>query len=384
MKHTLNILIILMLTGVVSAQPGGGRPGGGRPGGERPGGERPSRPGEPQRVMPISLRIGLIETLGRIGGADAEAILVRTLKQTQVGVEVSLIDRQLTKLADGAEHPYKDKVLSAAKYILRNPPDAANDIPGQLDMRAVGALWDILVRYKDTTFKDDAEKMLVTEEGLNRRALDYLTRVLEAQSVPILATAYYDANIKDSTKNDLWGRINDYLDESPAAGTVMVDRFKDGLQKMATEAAEKAKRDAERAAGGNTQGGGNRGGFDFRSMMGGGRGGGARNELVRDLTRLGEGKDLTAEAINNRRGILTSIKATTNDENFQTMFVSVEKRLDELANPTEETSSRFRISDPQEAARREEMRKRLETLRNGGGGGGEGRPTAPRTPGGGN
>jgi len=377
MKHTLNILIILTLTGVVSAQPGGGRPGGGRPGGERP-----SRPGEPQRVMPISLRIGLIETLGRIGGADAEAILLRTLKQTQVGVEVSLIDRQLTKLADGAEHPYKDKVLSAAKYILRNPPDATDDVPGQLDSRAVGALWDILVRYKDTTFKDDAEKMLVTEEGLNRRALDYLTRVLGAQSVPILATAYYDANIEERTKNDLWGRINDYLDESPAAGTVMVDRFKDGLQKMATEAAEKTKRDAERAAGGNTEGGGRRGGFDFRSMMGG-RGGGARNELVRDLTRLGEGKDLTAEAINNRRGILTSIKATTNDENFQTMFVSVEKRLDELANPTEETSSRFRISDPQEAARREEMRKRFESLRNGGGSG-EGRPTAPRTPGGGN
>lgn len=371
MKHTLNILIFLTLAGIVSAQPGGGpRPGGDRPGGERPGG------GESRSVMPISLRIGLIETLGRIGGVDAEAILVKTLRQTSVGVEVSLIDRQLTKLADGAEHQYKDKVLSAAKYILRNPPDAANEVPGQLDSRAVGALWEILTRYKDTTFKEDAERMLITEKGLDRRALDYLTRVLEAQSVPILATAYYDANIEDRTKDELWGRINDYLDESPAAGTVMVDRFKDGLLKMATEAAEKAKRDAERAAG-NTEGGGGRGGVDWRSMMGGRGGGGARGTLVRDLTRLGEGKDLTAEAISNRRGILTSVKATTSDANFQTMFVSMEKRLDELANPTEKTSSRFRISDPQEAARREEMRQRLEGLRNRGGGG---QPT-PRTPG---
>ena len=80
MKHTLNILILLTLTGILSAQPGGGnRPGGGRPGGDRGGGER-GRPGESQRVMPISLRIGLIETLGRIGGLDAEAILVKTLR----------------------------------------------------------------------------------------------------------------------------------------------------------------------------------------------------------------------------------------------------------------------------------------------------------------
>ena len=83
MKRTLNILILLALTGVISAQPGGGggRPGGGRPGGDRGQGQRPGgdRGGETRRVMPISLRIGLIETLGRIGGLDAEAILVKTL-----------------------------------------------------------------------------------------------------------------------------------------------------------------------------------------------------------------------------------------------------------------------------------------------------------------
>ena len=397
MKHTLNILILLTLTGILSAQPGGGnRPGGGRPGGDRGGGER-GRPGESQRVMPISLRIGLIETLGRIGGLDAEAILVKTLRQTQVGVEVSLIDRQLTKLADGAEHQYKDKVLSAAKYILLNPPDNTDAVPGQLDSRAVGALWDILIRYKDTTFKDEAEKMLVTENGLDRRALDYLTRVLEAQSVPILATIYYDANIENRTKEELWGRINDYLDESPAAGQVMVDRFKEGLQKMADEKVEQAKREADRAqraaAGGEAgsradriaefrarmqQGGG--GGF-------GGRGGGSRGALRGDLERLGrspgQGKELAAEAISNRRAILAGVKGTTSDPDFQTMFASLEKRLDDLANPTEETNGRWRLSDPESARREEERRNR---------GGGEGRtpgtpgrtPGTPRRPGQGN
>ena len=383
MKHTLNILILLTLTGILSAQPGGGRPGGDRGGGER------GRPGESQRVMPISLRIGLIETLGRIGGLDAEAILVKTLRQTQVGVEVSLIDRQLIKLADGAEeHPYKDNVLNATKYILLNPPDTTDAVPGQLDSRAVGALWDILIRYKDTTFKDDAEKMLVTENGLDRRALEYLTRVLEAQSVPILATIYYDANIENRTKEDLWGRINDYLDESPAAGQVMVDRFREGLQKMADEKAEQAKREAERAQ--RAAGGGGEEASredriaEWRARMqqggGGGGGRGARSTLRGDLERLGrspgQGKELAAEAISNRRGILSGVKGTTSDPDFQTMFVSLEERLNDLANPTEETNSRWRLSDPESARREEERRNR---------GGGEGRtPGTPRRPGQGN
>ena len=389
MKHTLNILILLALTGVISAQPGGGRPGGGRPGGDRGQGQRPGgdRGGETRRVMPISLRIGLIETLGRIGGLDAEAILVKTLRQTQVGVEVSIIDTQLTKLADDAEHPYKDKVLSAAKYILLNPPDTTDAVPGQLDTRAVGALWDILVRYTDTTFKDEAEKMLVTENGLDRRALDYLTRVLEAQSVPILATVYYDANIENRTKEDLWGRINDYLDESPAAGQVMVDRFREGLQKMADEKAEQTKREAERAQRAAGGGGEETSRADrFAEMRarfqqgGGGRGGGSRGALRGDLERLGrspgQGKELAAEAISNRRAILTGVKGTTSDPDFQTMFTSLDKRLDDLANPTEETNSRWRLSDPESARREEERRNRD---------GGEGRtPGTPRRPGQGN
>lgn len=390
MKNTLNILILLALTGVISAQPGGGRPGGGRPGGDRGQGQRPGgdRGGETGRVMPISLRIGLIETLGRIGGLDAEAILVKTLRQTQVGVEVSIIDSQLTKLADDAEHPYKDKVLSAAKYILLNPPDTTDAVPGQLDSRAVGALWDILIRYKDTTFKDEAEKMLVTENGLDRRALDYLTRVLEAQSVPILATVYYDANIENRTKEDLWGRINDYLDESPAAGQVMVDRFREGLQKMADEKVEQAKREAERAqraAGGGGEEASRADRFaEMRARFqqgGGGRGGGSRGALRGDLERLGrspgQGKELAAEAISNRRAILTGVKGTTSDPDFQTMFASLDKRLDDLANPTEETNSRWRLSDPESARREEERRNNR--------GGGEGSaPGTPRRPGQGN
>ena len=178
------------------------------------------------------------------------------------------------------------------------------------------------------------------------------------------------------------GRINDYLDESPAAGQVMVDRFREGLQKMADEKAEQAKREAERAqrAAGGGEGGEAASREDRIAAMrarfqqgGGGGSRGARSTLRGDLERLGRsparGGELAAEAISNRRAILAGVKGTTSDPDFQTMFVSLEKRLDDLANPTEETSSRWRLSDPESARREEERRNR---------GGGEGRnPGSP-------
>jgi hypothetical protein len=173
----------------------------------------------------------------------------------------------------------------------------------------------------------------------------------------------------------------------------MVDRFKEGLQKMADEKVEQAKREADRAqraaAGGEGGEAGSRADriAEFRARMQqggggggwGGRGGGARGTLRGDLERLGRGpardKELSAEAIGNRRSILTSIKGTTSDPDFQAMFVSVEKRIDELASPTEGTSSRWNLSDPASARRDEERRNNR---------GGEGRTpgTTPRRPGG--
>ena len=59
-------------------------------------------------MRPDSLRMGLIETLGRIGTNDAEATLVKILGYTASGVEVNLIDQQLTLMAEG-EHQFKNR-----------------------------------------------------------------------------------------------------------------------------------------------------------------------------------------------------------------------------------------------------------------------------------
>ena len=372
MKRIPSLFFVVALTGGLCAQPGQGqRPGGGqgqRPGGgfgqgQRPGGDRGQ--GETRRMMPSSLRLGLLETLGRIATNEAEGVLIKTLSVTASGVEVSLVDRMLTQIAQG-EHKYVNEVLAAARDLILTPPPAP-DVPTSTDQRATGELWSILRRYKDTTFAEKAGEILISEEGsLNREALRYLREVLGKDAVPMLAASYYGPDVSDRTKNDLWGVINDHIDDHAAAGQILVARFKESLVKMDEEDVARAQREAERAAAGEGEEGRGRGGFG-----GFGRGGGARGTAVRELQRLGEGKDLSEEAINNRRGILTSIKSATSDPDFQTMIASVETRLNELASPTEETSSRFRVEDPKEAARREEMRKRFEQLRNRGREGGQ-------------
>ena len=373
MKRILSLLFVTTLTCTLCAQPGRGQGQGQRPGGDRGQGQRPGggfgqgqRPGgergqgETRRMMPSSLRLGLLETLGRIASNEAEGVLAGTLRVTASGVEVALIDRMLTDIAQG-EHRYKNEVLGAARDLILNPPPAP-DVPTSSDRRATSELWSILRRYKDTTFAEKAGEILISEDGnLNGEALRYLREVMAEGAVPVLAASYYSPDVSDRAKGELWGVINDHIDDHPAAGQILVERFKESLVKMDEEEAARAQREADRAAGGEgDKGGRGRGGFG-----GFGRGGGgSRGTAVRELQRLGEGNDLSAEAITNRRSILTSVKSATSDPDFQTMIASVETRLDELASPTEKTSSRFRVEDPKTAAQREEMRKRIEGFRN--------------------
>ncbi len=371
MKRILSLVFITTLTGALCAQPGRGqgqRPGGGQGQGQRPGGDRGQ--GGPSRMFPSSLRAGLIETLGRIATNEAESVLVKTLGVTGSGVEVSLIDRMLTNIKEGAQHEYVNEVLAAARDLILNPPPAP-DVPSSSDQRATGELWSILRRYKDTTFAEKAGEILISEEGnLNREALRYFREVLEKDAVPILVDAYQNSDADDRAKGELWVVINDNIDDHAASGEILVESFKEALVKMEEEEAARAQREADRADGGGEGGERDRGRGGFGGF--GGRGGGySRGTAVRELQRLGEGKDLSAEAINNRRSILTSVKSATSDPDFQTMIASVETRLDELANPTAETSSRFRVEDPREAARNEERRQRLEQFRNRGREGGQ-------------
>ena len=375
MKLYTTYISILALTISLYAQPGGGRgpggggpgggrgPGGGGPGGGRGpgGGERGPGGGQGVQMRPDSLRMGLIETLGRIGTNDAEATLVKILGYTASGVEVNLIDQQLTLMAEG-EHRFKKQVLGAAKDILINPP-ALSEVPTRLEGRSSNALWGLIIRYKDLTFAEEAETLLVKDGSVNGSALEYFRRVMEDKSVPVLAKAYQQGNLDDRGKEQLYRIINDYIDQHPQAGQVMVDRFQGYLVKMGEEEAERAKAQAEReAAAARGENSGGRGGDFLRNMFGGG-GSRSREAAIREVRRLGEGRP-DADAIALRRAALNGLKASTSDADFVAMFDSVENRLQALSNPdATEISERFEMRDPQRERRDEERRKQMEEFR---------------------
>ena len=375
MKLYTTYISILALTISLYAQPGGGRgpggggpgggrgPGGGGPGGGRGpgGGERGPGGGQGVQMRPDSLRMGLIEILGRIGTNDAEATLVKILGYTASGVEVNLIDQQLTLMAEG-EHQFKKQVLGAAKDILINPP-ALSEVPTRLEGRSSNALWGLIIRYKDLTFAEEAETLLVKNGSVNGSALEYFRRVMEDKSVPVLAKAYQQGNLDDRGKEQLYRIINDYIDQHPQAGQVMVDRFQGYLVKMGEEEAERAKAQAEReAAAARGENSGGRGGDFLRNMFGGG-GSRSREAAIREVRRLGEGRP-DADALALRRAALNGLKASTSDADFVAMFDSVENRLQALSNPdATEISERFEMKDPQRERRDEERRKQMEEFR---------------------
>ena len=367
MNRIYTLITLTALTATLSAQPGGGRQGGGpggrqgggpgggfgqggqRPGGDRGRGEDRDRNGQGSRgevrreMMPQSLRLGLIETLGRISTNESEASLVKVLGYTGSGVEVNLIDRMLSEIAEG-EHKYAKQVLGAAKDLLMNPPELS-EVPSRLEQATNGRLWELIIRYKDADFKDDAGELLVAEGKLNGNALRYFREVLKEDSVPILAQKYREGGLDDRGKGELYGVINDYIDIHPESGQILVERFQAYLVKMGEEAIAKAeaeaKREAERAAReasgetGEERGRGRDWGSQMRDMFGGGRGGGSRESAVREVRRLTEGRPDT-DGVAARRGILNGLKASTGDADFQNMFTQVEQRLNALENPDAE------------------------------------------------
>ena len=174
-------------------------------------------------MMPQSLRLGLIETLGRISTNDSEGALVKILGYTGSVVEVNLIDQMLTEIAEG-EHKYSKQVLGAAKDLLMNPPELS-EVPSRLESQTNERLWQLIIRYKDTDFADEAAELLVADSKLNRSALRYFREVLKGDSVPILAKQYRESTLDDRGKGELYGVINDYIDIHPESGQILVERF---------------------------------------------------------------------------------------------------------------------------------------------------------------
>ena len=146
-----------------------------------------------RQLAPRSLRLGLLDVVADIGGAQAETILADVLAKTGRGLEVAYLDGLLEKMAGDA---YRDKVLETA-HLLLNHSTGAN-AQSLFDAASRAYLFALLVKYRDATFVDIAKTQIINPEGrVDGAVVHYLTSVLGKKAVPLLY-----AKIKDDSLTD--------------------------------------------------------------------------------------------------------------------------------------------------------------------------------------
>ena len=108
-----------------------------------------------------------------------------------------------------------------------NPP-AIND-PDNLDQLSRSYLYGVLEFYKDTSFADNAQRMLVGADGrLDQDAMDYLTTVLKEQAVSAFYAAYQNpALTNQSDKMLIRSDVLNYVGRNLQANAVLAQTLDD-------------------------------------------------------------------------------------------------------------------------------------------------------------
>jgi hypothetical protein len=147
---------------------------------------------------PPSLRSGLIDTLKRIGGPEAEQLLAETLSSTGRGYEVLSIARALEEIAPGK---YRDSVLATAQSLLANTP--TGEQPTRLDQHSREYLYDALRQFGDATTLAQVAGQVVTANGtVDEAAISLLERGAAQDTLPIIYQALQDPRITDPKQRE--------------------------------------------------------------------------------------------------------------------------------------------------------------------------------------
>ena len=154
-------------------------------------------------VMPVSMRLGLFEVLSRIGTKSAEAMLAGMLSESTRGIEIAMLDRLLSGMADDQ---YKDEVLATVHELLTAPLEVPR--PTRLDSYTRKYLFGVLAKYKDETFAELARNLIVKDNGaIDNDVVSYLNNVLGDRAMPMFAAA-----LKDPELDPRWmGTLSSYV-----------------------------------------------------------------------------------------------------------------------------------------------------------------------------
>jgi hypothetical protein len=148
-------------------------------------------------ALPASLRDGLIDTLKRIGGPEAESLLAQTLTATGRGYEVMTVAKALEEIAPGK---YRAAALSAAQDLLAAP---AGETATRLDAHGREYLYDVLSRYGDANTLAQVSGRLVTANGaVDEAALKLFEKAPATASLPAVYQALQDPRLTDPRQRE--------------------------------------------------------------------------------------------------------------------------------------------------------------------------------------
>lgn len=150
-------------------------------------------------VVPPSLRLGLLEVVKNIGGAEATELLAKELKTTGRGVEAAYIAAALQQIAPGQ---FNDAAMTAARDLLAMPLGAATQ--GPLDRADREYLYGMLAAAGDRSQLAPAQAQLILPSGgIDRGALRFLQQTLGEEAVAIAAQMWDDPRVAANQRQPL-------------------------------------------------------------------------------------------------------------------------------------------------------------------------------------
>lgn len=167
--------------------------------------------------FPPTLRAGLLEVLSRIPSSESEVALVEVMRSSAKGFEVAYAARLLESMAAGK---YRTEAIAAASELLTNPPDVSGKT--RLDQRQKTYLYSVFELYGDSSFTDNAQRLLVDAAGkIDSHAFNFLLGTLKEGALPALFAAFNDPRITNVwSRAAILERSMSYVGKDPSANAM--------------------------------------------------------------------------------------------------------------------------------------------------------------------
>ena len=169
---------------------------------------------------PPTMRIGLIDILAEIGGADAEAAVSELLATTGRGFEIAYAAKTIQGWL--GRDAYRDEALAAAHELLLDPVEAVGG--NHFDRVSKNYLFMVLDMYDDKTFIQSAQGMFINDDGrIDRTILDYYDDVGRVDALDAMVQAFRSGRVHEDDMDNLAEAASRYAGINPQADQLFRD-----------------------------------------------------------------------------------------------------------------------------------------------------------------